>query len=258
MVQLGRSRGSSPPPPAPSSSDLQFCATSMELLTLTRSCFGSLCYLYSMYALILFESWITDTGRHFPAFRKWLPHNIDFSNSKSSPGPDAVLKNVLLLTLFFLPHSVMARPTVKRRMQKAVPFPWERSLFCLASAAALHLLVAQWVVFPTVLWRVPNALQPLVQATSYVGVVQVQVKPFVFICMLHMLPVLLVTFYSTKLPANNNTLQTVVSSFLIDHFSLFGLKQSCLGAAYTPEAFQCNFLYKVGILLMYGACLDIL
>lgn len=149
----------------------------MELLTFTRSCFGVLCYLYSMYALVLFESWITDTGRHFAGLRKWLPHNIDidFSSSKSGTGADAVLKNVLLLALFFLQHSVMARPAVKRSMQKVVSFPWERSLYCLASAAALHLLVANWVVFPKVLWRVPDVLLPMVQAIAYLGVVQVQV-----------------------------------------------------------------------------------
>ena len=99
-----------------------------------------------------------------------------------------MLRNVLLLTLFLIPHSVLARPAVKRRMQNAVPLARERSLFCLVLAAALHLLVGQWMVCPAVLWRVPELLHPIVQAISYMGVLQVKYRLSVPICKVHPWP----------------------------------------------------------------------
>jgi protein-S-isoprenylcysteine O-methyltransferase Ste14 len=65
----------------------------------------------------------------------------------------AVGLDVLLLGLFALQHSVMARPAVKRQLTRVVPRHLERSTFVLATTAVLALVFWQWRPVPTVLWR---------------------------------------------------------------------------------------------------------
>jgi protein-S-isoprenylcysteine O-methyltransferase Ste14 len=70
--------------------------------------------------------------------------------------PVAVVIDVLLLGLFAVQHSVMARPAFKRRLTTIVPKHVERSTYVLATAAVLALMFWQWRPLPTVLWQVDD------------------------------------------------------------------------------------------------------
>ena len=121
--------------------------------------------------------------------------------------------NVLLLGLFAVQHSVMARPAFKRWWTRFVPPHVERSTYVLASSLALILLFWQWRPMPGVVWEVGQPVAAVLWVLFGVGWVLV-----------------------------------LVSTFLIDHFDLFGLRQVVLyaeGRPYTPPPFRTPALYRV-------------
>jgi protein-S-isoprenylcysteine O-methyltransferase Ste14 len=119
----------------------------------------------------------------------------------------------------------MARPAFKRWWTRFVPPPVERSTYVLVASLTLGLLYWQWRPIPTVVWHVENAV-----ARS----------------------VLLAVFWS-------GWALVLMSSFLIDHFDLFGLRQVYLyasGRPYTPVAFKTLGPYRyVRHPLMLGFCI---
>lgn len=126
----------------------------------------------------------------------------------------ALLINVMLLLLFAVQHSVMARKWFKDRWTRIVPKPIERSTYVLFSSLALILLFWQWRPMGGVIWSVENR----------VGVV---------------------ILYS--LFGFGWTL-VLVSTFLINHFDLFGLRQVwlyLLGRVAEPMKFSTPALYKL-------------
>src|SRR4051812_46433109 len=96
-----------------------------------------------------------------------------------------------LLTLFALQHSIMARPAFKRALTRVIPVAAERSTYVLASSLALGLLFWQWRPIGGAVWEVQNELGA---ALLYVG--------FAFGWTL-----------------------VLVSTVVINHFDLFGLRQ---------------------------------
>jgi len=102
----------------------------------------------------------------------------------------AVVVNVLLLSLFAIQHSVMARPAFKRWWTKFVPPPAERSTFVLLASLALLLLYWQWRPLPQPIWTVTGVGAQALWAVFWLGWGLV-----------------------------------LLSTFLINHFELFGLKQ---------------------------------
>jgi protein-S-isoprenylcysteine O-methyltransferase Ste14 len=119
-----------------------------------------------------------------------VPKTIDGPIAATATGP-AVVIDLLLLAAFAVQHNVMARPWFKRWWTQIVPQPIERSTFVAAASVLLLLLYWQWRPIPDVLWEVENVAGRAVIWTLYgVG--------------------WLLVFYS---------------SFVIDHFELFGLKQ---------------------------------
>ena len=156
-----------------------------------------------------------------------VPKSIDSGPSDSLPL--AVLVDALLLLLFAVPHSVMARPAFKRWWTQYLPPPVERSTYVLVSSLALGLLFWQWRPIPAVVWHVENPVARwLLHAVFWAGWALV-----------------------------------LVSTFLIDHCDLFGLRQVYLfasGRAYSPPAFKTGGLYRyvrhpimLGFLLAFWA-----
>jgi protein-S-isoprenylcysteine O-methyltransferase Ste14 len=156
-----------------------------------------------------------------------VPKSID-----TAPTADtlrAILTNVALLGVFAVQHSVMARQGFKRIWTRIVPTTIERSTYCLFSAAALGLLMWKWQPLGGMIYHVDvPALRYVLWGLNVLGWVLV--------------------YYS---------------SFLINHFDLFGLRQVWLnlrGKPYTPLAFKAPALYRwvrhplyVGLLLAVWA-----
>lgn len=141
-----------------------------------------------------------------------VPKSID--SGPVVPLTEALLVNAVLLAVFALQHSVMARPGFKKWWTKFVPQPVERSTYVLLASLALILLFWQWRPIPTVVWHVDNA---------FVG---------------YLLVAIFFLGWATVL----------VGTSLINHFDLFGLRQVYLyqrGAEYTELGFRTPFLYKI-------------
>ena len=125
----------------------------------------------------------------------------------------ALAINVALLTLFALQHSIMARPAFKQWWTRTVPPAAERSTYVLFSSLALALLFWAWQPMGGIIWDVSN---PVLRGL------------LVGLCALGFGIVL-------------------VTTFLINHFDLFGLRQVWLhlrGREYTPLAFRTPGLYR--------------
>jgi protein-S-isoprenylcysteine O-methyltransferase Ste14 len=150
-------------------------------------------------------------------------------SGRDGPLAQALLVNLGLLALFAVQHSVMARPAFKRAWKRVIPEPIERSTYVLASSLALILLFWQWRPMGGVVWEVEAPFARLLLFA---------------VCAAGWLTVL-------------------VSTFLINHFDLFGLRQTWLyfrGKRYTPIAFRTPGPYRwvrhplyVGWLLAFWA-----
>src|ERR1700677_207344 len=129
------------------------------------------------------------------------------------PTSEALVVNLLLMSVFAIQHSVMARPQFKRWWTKFVPKSVERSTYVLFSSLALILLCAMWRSMVTVIWRLDDPLfRMAVTALSFAG----------FLIVLS-------------------------STFLINHFELFGLHQvtsNLNGGAMPVTRFRTPLYYK--------------
>lgn len=141
-----------------------------------------------------------------------VPRTID--GAPHSSFIQALAINTGLLALFALQHSIMARPWFKAVWTKVVPEVVERSTYVLFSSLALLLLFWQWQPMGGTLWHVQNDLaRKLVVGLYAIG-----------------------------------WLTVLVTTFLINHFDLFGLRQvwlHLLGRTYTPLAFRTPGPYRL-------------
>lgn len=166
--------------------------------------------LYSVVAyLVGFASllfWILSVSHLIPEISIDRPSEMAF--------PLALVKNIALVLLFAVPHSVMARTGFKKWMARVMPRPIERSTYVLQAGLLLALLVWQWEPMGGSVWSIEQGTLAyyLMYALFFTGWI--------------------ILF---------------VSTFLINHFDLFGLRQTYLelrDKPYTPLEFKVKSLYK--------------
>ena len=118
-----------------------------------------------------------------------VPKSID--SGLQGPIVGSLIINLALLCVFALQHSIMARPAFKRIWTKIIPKAAERSTYILMTCAALILIFVFWQPLTTPIWDVSNTIfGTALIALFWVG-----------------------------------WLVVLASTFMIDHFDLFGLKQ---------------------------------
>jgi protein-S-isoprenylcysteine O-methyltransferase Ste14 len=122
--------------------------------------------------------------------------------------------NVILLSVFALQHSIMARPAFKKWFTTIISPAMERSTYILLSSLALLLIYWQWQPITTIVWETENSvLSSIITGIFFLGWGIV-----------------------------------LLSTFMINHFELFGLAQifDNLKNRQTPSPkFQTNYLYKI-------------
>jgi protein-S-isoprenylcysteine O-methyltransferase Ste14 len=151
-------------------------------------------------------------------------------DARAQPGTGpALIIDLALIALFAVPHSAMARAGFKARLSRALSPAAERSTYVLVASVTLGLLLWQWRALPASVWDVESsAARAVPWALSGAGVMLV-----------------------------------VHSTFLTDHFDLFGLRQVSLharGLPYSPLPFRERGLYRyvrhpmmIGVLLWFWA-----
>jgi len=141
----------------------------------------------------------------------FVPKSIDSSAGAFSVGALGI--DVLLLGLFAIQHSVMARQWFKRAWTRLIPHPIERSTYVLLASLCLDLLFWQWRPLTAVVWNVQNAAgQWILLALFCLG-----------------------------------WLTVLGSTLMVSHADLFGLRQVSLylrGRPYEPIGFKTPMLYQ--------------
>ena len=141
-----------------------------------------------------------------------VPRSID--NGVAASIGEAMVVNVLLLGVFAVQHSVMARPAFNRWWTRLVPKTIERSTYVLISSLVLFLMFWQWRTMPAIIWDVAWTPGRIVLWALFAA----------------------------------GWVTVLLSTFMISHFDLFGLRQVYLawrGTPYTDLEFRTSLLYRV-------------
>ncbi len=164
-------------------------------------------YAASMAALTYYFGWLSGL---FVLVSVNGPALIDLSYG-SAIAP--LVANMLLMALFMVPHSGMARPGFKKRWLSIVPKPIERATYCWYSALTMFAMMLLWQPIAGELWTLPGTMG----SNAVYG--------------LYILGILIL----------------VGATFCIDHFELFGLKQAFVkpGQKVPAPEFMTRGLYKL-------------
>jgi len=148
-----------------------------------------------------------------PVLRAWVPLSVD-AGREGAPLLLALAVDLGLIALFGLQHSVMARSGFKQWLTRRVPASAERSVYVLFASAVLALLLWQWRPMPEpALWRASSG--------AAVGLAW--------------------TLYAAGFGL------VLASTFLINHFNLFGLQQVWLqlvGRTHQDPSFRTPLIYR--------------
>lgn len=177
---------------------------------------GPVCLLFSIVAYVIFFAaflyLVAFVGSDMIPFIR-APKTLDWGASIFPAAPPALI-NIGLLVLFGLQHSIMARPGFKRGLAKIVPDAAERSVYVLATVVVLVLLYAGWAPMTDIVWSVePGLWRGVFTAVFFIGFGLV-----------------------------------LLSTFLINHFELFGLRQGWMrfrNKQAPPPEFRIPVLYNI-------------
>jgi len=140
-----------------------------------------------------------------------VPKTIDAG--EAAPTTRALLVNLMLMSIFAIQHSVMARPRFKQWWTKFVPPPIERSTYVLLASLALAILLWKWQPMPKVVWQLNEPhIAAIITALSFLGWVIV-----------------------------------LTATFVINHFELFGLHQvanNLVGRSMPAPHFRAPLYYR--------------
>jgi protein-S-isoprenylcysteine O-methyltransferase Ste14 len=140
-----------------------------------------------------------------------VPRTVD-SGPSAAPAT-ALIINLALIALFGVQHSVMARQGFKKWWTRVVPVPAERSVYVLMASAALIILMSLWRTIEGTVWSVTNPLGETVLWTLF----------------------------------GLGWAIVLISTFLLNHFELFGLQQAWLhlrGRQAEPPELRQPMFYK--------------
>ena len=141
----------------------------------------------------------------------WVPKSVD--SGVEGNFASSLLINVGLIALFGVQHTIMARLSFKERWVQIIPEPIERSTFVLITCGILIAMFVLWQPMTSMVWNIQNdILKIIIYSISGLGWVMV-----------------------------------LLSTFLINHFDLFGLRQvtiNLMKKSYTPLKFKVAGFYK--------------
>src|ERR1700682_3947520 len=140
-----------------------------------------------------------------------VPKSIDVGGRTNLS--EGIVVDLLLLGIFAIQHSIMARPAFKRWSAKIFPVACQRSTYVLLSSLILLLLCWQWRPIPIQIWQIDGIAAWLLIGVYWLG-----------------------------------WLVVLASTFMIDHFDLSGLRQAFFalrGAEMPAQSFKTPLLYKI-------------
>lgn len=166
-------------------------------------------FLYGIFAYLIGLSGLT-AFILFMGGWEFLPIHIN-ANVATSNTMQAVMINMLILTLFGLHHSIAARSSFKEKLAQYIPVEVERSTYVLVSGIFMYILCLFWQPVAGTVWQIDNAaITVLLKAVHMIG-----------------------------------WLVMVAATFEIDHFHLMGLKQSLTTDVAEGKTLKENFLYSI-------------